>query len=68
MLPIQMQAIIVEQNKLFLDKFQIFNKPNSSLSYSGANSKSNSIDGGGVGVNESNANLQIPTISTLITK
>jgi hypothetical protein len=60
-----MQAIIVEQNKLVLDKFQIFNKQNS-LSYSGINSKANSIDSESNLVSSSVvANiLQIPTIST----
>ena len=65
MLPSQMQAIITEQNKLVLDKFQIFHKQ-SSLSYSGANS----IDGDGsasnIIPNTVIANvLQIPTISTV---
>lgn len=59
-----MQAIIMEQNKLVLDKFQMFQKQ-SSLSYSGANS----IDGEGSASNimvSSGATnvLQIPTIST----
>ena len=65
MLPIQMQAIIVEQNKLVLDKFQIFNKQNS-LSYSGIISKANSMDSeSNIVSNSVVANvLQIPTIST----
>ena len=65
MLPIQMQAIIVEQNKLVLDKFQILNKQNS-LSYSGIISKANSMDSeSNIVSNSVVANvLQIPTIST----
>jgi hypothetical protein len=63
MLPLQMQTIIIEQNKSILDKFHVFQKQ-SSLSYSGANS----IDDGSVSnVGNSittNNGLQIPTIST----
>jgi hypothetical protein len=63
MLPLQMQSIIMEQNKLMLEKFQKFQKQ-SSLSYSGGNS----IDGDS-SVNMTNANaLQIPTISTNLTR
>lgn len=66
MLPIQMQAIIMEQNKLILDKVQVYNKQ-SSFSFSGANSIDGGIEGSASNIMSSSATanvLQIPTIST----
>jgi hypothetical protein len=60
LLPNQMQAVIIEQNKMILEKFSFIQKQ-LSLSCSGANS----IDG------ENNATsnaLQIPTISTNVNR
>lgn len=75
MLPLQMQSIIMEQNKLILERFQRLQKQ-TSLSYSGGNS----FDGDSSTPNTAaaassssaattNANaLQIPTISTNLTR
>jgi hypothetical protein len=57
MLPNQLQAILAEQNRQIIDKFNIIQKQ-SSLCYSAANS----VDGDSY-ISNSNA-LQIPTIST----
>lgn len=57
-IPLQMQAIIIEQNKSILDKFHLFQKQ-SSLSYSGANSMD---DGSISNILNNNNGLQIPTM------
>ena len=62
-----MQAIIIEQNKLILEKFQIFQKQ-SSLSYSGANSIDCEGSVGNLISSTANNALQIPTISTNSTR
>lgn len=54
-----MQSVIIEQNKMILEKFSIIQKQ-LSLSCSGANS----IDG----ENASSNALQIPTISTNVNR
>ena len=59
LLPNQMQSVIIEQNKMILEKFSIIQKQ-LSLSCSGANS----IDG----ENASSNALQIPTISTNVNR
>jgi hypothetical protein len=78
MLPTQMQAVIMEQNKLVLDRFYLFQKQ-PSLTYSGANSLDGEVPGSvanlipgsniagasGASVSTTSSNvLQIPTIAT----